>query len=43
MSAVKGIIFDKDGTLFDFAATWEAWAQAFLLRACNASGGRHRI
>lgn len=30
---IKGLIFDKDGTLFDFAATWEAWATAFLLRA----------
>lgn len=29
---IRGIIFDKDGTLFDFGATWEAWASAFLLR-----------
>ncbi|MGJ8625652.1 MAG: HAD family hydrolase [Sulfitobacter sp.] len=32
-SNIKGLIFDKDGTLFDFAATWEAWAVAFLSRA----------
>ncbi|MBD3662381.1 HAD family hydrolase [Sulfitobacter aestuariivivens] len=32
---IKALIFDKDGTLFDFAATWEAWAQAFLLRLCD--------
>lgn len=32
---IKGLIFDKDGTLFDFAATWEAWAIAFLLRAAQ--------
>lgn len=32
---VRGVIFDKDGTLFDFATTWEAWAAAFLLRATN--------
>jgi phosphoglycolate phosphatase len=32
MTQLQGIIFDKDGTLFEFAATWEAWAQAFLLR-----------
>ncbi len=30
---IKGLCFDKDGTLFDFAATWEAWAQRFLRRA----------
>ena len=32
MTVIKGILFDKDGTLFDFAATWEAWAKALLLR-----------
>ncbi len=30
------VLFDKDGTLFDFAATWEAWARSFLLRMTNA-------
>lgn len=32
MTPIQGILFDKDGTLFDFAATWEAWAASFLLR-----------
>ncbi|WP_298802221.1 HAD family hydrolase [uncultured Lentibacter sp.] len=32
MSAIEAIVFDKDGTLFDFARTWEAWAVAFLRR-----------
>ena len=32
VTAIRGLLFDKDGTLFDFADTWEAWAQAFLLR-----------
>ncbi|KAJ55323.1 phosphatase [Actibacterium mucosum KCTC 23349] len=27
---MEGIIFDKDGTLFDFQATWNAWAMDFL-------------
>lgn len=37
---VQAILFDKDGTLFDFATTWEAWAASFLLRA--ADGDRDR-
>ena len=28
---IRGIIFDKDGTLFDFNATWGAWARGMLL------------
>jgi len=39
-TAIKGLCFDKDGTLFDFAATWEAWAKAFLLRAAQGSQAR---
>lgn len=27
---IKGIIFDKDGTLFDFNATWGAWTRTML-------------
>lgn len=27
-----GILFDKDGTLFDFTASWGAWARGFLAR-----------
>lgn len=30
MTAIRGVLFDKDGTLFDFAATWSAWARSFL-------------
>ena len=37
---IKGLCFDKDGTLFDFAATWEAWAVAFLLRLCDGDQGK---
>ncbi len=39
---IQGIVFDKDGTLFDFAATWESWAKAFLLRASNGDTGQAR-
>lgn len=27
---IQGIVFDKDGTLFDFNATWGAWARHML-------------
>lgn len=27
---IKGIVFDKDGTLFDFNATWGAWAHGLI-------------
>jgi len=39
---VRGIIFDKDGTLFDFSTTWEAWAAAFLRRAADGNEERAR-
>ena len=29
---IRGILFDKDGTLFDFQASWGAWAAALLHR-----------
>lgn len=28
--ALAGIVFDKDGTLFDFHATWSVWTQGLL-------------
>jgi phosphoglycolate phosphatase len=37
---IRGLCFDKDGTLFEFAATWEAWAQAFLIRAAAGDTAR---
>ncbi|NSX54630.1 HAD family hydrolase [Parasulfitobacter algicola] len=33
-----GVLFDKDGTLFDFHATWGAWTGGLLLRL---AGGDH--
>ncbi|MHC0054425.1 HAD family hydrolase [Actibacterium sp. D379-3] len=36
MARIGGILFDKDGTLFDFQATWGVWAGAFLAEiACD--------
>lgn len=40
MSGIQGLCFDKDGTLFDFAATWEAWAASFLLRLSDGDTAR---
>ena len=40
MANIRGIIFDKDGTLFDFKATWSPWAQRFFLRMCNGDRTR---
>lgn len=28
---ISGILFDKDGTLFDFQATWSAWTHGVLI------------
>ena len=28
--AIKALLFDKDGTLFDFHATWSAWCDGFI-------------
>ena len=30
LSHIRGIVFDKDGTLFGFNATWTVWAKTFL-------------
>lgn len=40
MATIKGILFDKDGTLFDFHRTWANWSRGFLL---DLSGGNARL
>lgn len=32
---IKGLLFDKDGTLFDFHTTWGAWASGFFLEMAH--------
>lgn len=32
---VDGILFDKDGTLFDFGATWNGWAGRLIDETCG--------
>lgn len=40
MAAIQGVLFDKDGTLFDFEATWTGWAQAMLGDLAGGDAGR---
>ncbi len=35
---IRGIVFDKDGTLFDFRASWGRWAQGFLAGLARDEG-----
>lgn len=37
---IQAVLFDKDGTLFDFGATWNVWASSLLIRL--ADGDRTR-
>lgn len=38
VGAIGGLIFDKDGTLFDFDATWNGWARAVLTELADQAG-----
>ncbi len=40
MTDIRGILFDKDGTLVDFNATWFAAADALAMLAANGERGR---
>lgn len=37
---IRGLIFDKDGTLFDFNATWSAWCHGFILGLAEGDAAR---
>lgn len=37
---IEAIIFDKDGTLFDFHRTWSSWARGFLLEYTGGDRAR---
>ncbi|MFP7569945.1 HAD family hydrolase [Marivita sp. S2033] len=39
---IGAILFDKDGTLFDFAATWTVWATRLLARLAEDDEARAR-
>lgn len=36
---VRGVVFDKDGTLFDFNATWGAWARGVIAAEAQGDAG----
>ncbi|MEO1920050.1 MAG: HAD family hydrolase, partial [Paracoccaceae bacterium] len=36
---IKGLLFDKDGTLFDFQATWGVWCAGFIADVSNGDAG----
>lgn len=40
---IEAIIFDKDGTLFDFQATWGAWASGFLGELSDGDDDLHAV
>ena len=35
---IRGVIFDKDGTLFDFQSTWGIWTAQVLARIAGSDG-----
>jgi len=40
MAGISGLLFDKDGTLFDFEATWGVWAHGRVLTLAEGDVGR---
>ncbi len=38
MGSIRGILFDKDGTLFDFRATWGGWSKRLLKNLAQEAG-----
>jgi phosphoglycolate phosphatase len=41
-AVLRGLLFDKDGTLFDFQATWGTWSVALIERFAGESPARRR-
>ena len=37
---IRGLVFDKDGTLFDFHATWSVWCDGFIRELAGADAAR---
>lgn len=43
MKSIAGLLFDKDGTLFDFRATWSAWSRCLLEDLAGGSAQLTRV
>jgi phosphoglycolate phosphatase len=43
MPMIKAIVFDKDGTLFDFRQSWGKWAADFLAHLTTDVAEQHRL
>ncbi|MGR3616536.1 MAG: HAD family hydrolase [Paracoccaceae bacterium] len=41
--SVEAILFDKDGTLFDFSATWDTWAARIIRELANGDDAQASI
>ncbi len=39
-AGMRGLVFDKDGTLFDFHATWSVWCDGLIRDLCGPSAER---
>ncbi|KUP92050.1 HAD family hydrolase [Tritonibacter horizontis] len=37
---LSALLFDKDGTLFDFASTWNGWSKSMLTQLAAGDAGR---
>lgn len=42
MTEIRAVLFDKDGTLFDFNATWSAWSRRLLLDLAGGAEAQAR-
>ena len=40
---IDGLLFDKDGTLFDFRISWGGWAKGFLSRIARDTAHARRL
>ncbi|MEH6834366.1 MULTISPECIES: HAD family hydrolase [Falsihalocynthiibacter] len=43
MADIKGILFDKDGTLFDFHTSWGRWTLRFLEELAAGNAAKQRV